>query len=145
MKLKINNVRISLLQEMPLKEAVSHKLGVRQDDIKSLQIMRKAVDARRKNNVCLNFHVLADVDGSKKQLSRLLKDKDISQYKEEAEPELILGELPLAAPPVVIGAGPAGLLAALELAKYGYRPLLCLLYTSPSPRDRSVSWARRCV
>ena len=144
MKLKINNVRIALLQEMPLKEAVSHKLGLKQDEIKSLQIMRKAVDARRKNNVCLNFHVLADVDGSKKQLSRLLKDKDISQYKEEAEPELILGELPLAAPPVVIGAGPAGLLAALELAKYGYRPLLLERGKQVSKRVADVNnfWQR---
>ena len=45
----------------------------------------------------------------------------------------------------VIGAGPAGLAAAEELRKLGYKITIydrydsCLLYTSPSPRDRTRS------
>ena len=42
----------------------------------------------------------------------------------------------------------------LEVVRFGTEDIIttsfvndggCLLYTSPSPRDRSVSWARRCV
>ncbi len=117
-------MRIALLQECSLEEAVCRKLGVVQRELISVRTVRKAVDARRKQNICLNFHVLADIDISRKQAARLLKDKDITLFEEEKEPELQLGALPLAAPPGVIGAGPAGLMAALELAKYGYRPLL---------------------
>ena len=47
-------------------------------------------------------------------------------------------QVPKGAPEViVVGAGPAGLYAALECLRHGLRP--CLLYTSPSPRDLSTS------
>ena len=48
----------------------------------------------------------------------------------------------------IIGAGPAGLAAAEELRKLGYKITIydrydraggCLLYTSPSPRDATLS------
>lgn len=124
MKLKINNVRISLLHEQSLEQAVCKKAGLSREMLGSVQILRKAVDARKKNEVCLNYHVLAEVEASAKQAKRLLADRDISKYEQKAAPELKLGSLPMSAPPVVIGAGPAGLLAALQLAEYGYRPLL---------------------
>ena len=124
MKLKINNVRVSLLHETPLEKAVCKKLGVGKDCLGEIKIMRRAVDARKKDNVCLNYHVLADVDINNKFAKKLLADKDISQYKEEAAVPVEFGDLPISAPPIVIGAGPSGLLAALELAKYGYKPLL---------------------
>ncbi len=124
MKLKINNVRIALAHEVSLARAVSKKLNLPPNCIAQLQPVRKAVDARKKDNVCLNYHVLAEVDATKKQLQRLLNDRDISLFEEKQAQPPKLGTLPLSAPPVVIGAGPAGLLAALELAKYGYQPLL---------------------
>lgn len=124
MKIKINNVRISLLKEITVEKAVAKKTGISGDSLSGIKIIRKAVDARKKNNVCLNFHVLADVDLSRKQLQKLLQDKDISVFKEEQKPETIMGTQPLNGRPVVIGAGPAGLTAALELAKAGYKPLL---------------------
>lgn len=124
MKLKVNNVRISLLHECSIEDAVSKKLNIAKEHIKNLIIVRKAVDARKKNNVCLNFHVLIDLDASSKQIKRYLHDKDVTEYREEAEEEFVLGSALLNERPVIIGAGPAGLVAALKLAKYGYRPLL---------------------
>ena len=78
----------------------------------------------QENDICLNYHVLAEVETGGRQAKRLLADRDITQYQEQQQPTLELGTLPLSAPPVVIGAGPAGLLAALQLAEHGYKPLL---------------------
>ncbi len=124
MKLKINNVRISLLHEQSLEQAVCKKAGISREMLGSVQILRKAVDARKKQEVCLNYHVLADVDVSARQAKRLLTDRDISKFEQAQPPVLELGALPMNAQPVVIGAGPAGLLAALQLAEHGYQPLL---------------------
>lgn len=124
MKLKINNVRISLLHEQSLEQAVCKKAGISREILSNVQILRKAVDARKKSEVCLNYHVLAEVDVNNRQAKRLLADRDISKYEAVPAPELVQGTLPMAAPPIVIGAGPAGLLAALQLAEYGYQPLL---------------------
>ena len=124
MKLKINNVRIFLANEVSLEAAVAKRLRISGDALKSVRILRKAADARKKDNICLNYHVLADVDIPAKYGKRLLTDKDISAWEKPKHAEPELGTLPMRARPVVIGAGPAGLMAALELAKYGYKPLL---------------------
>lgn len=124
MKLKINNVRIHLAKEQSLEQAVCKKMGISKEMLGKVQILRKAVDARKKQDVCLNYHVLAEVDASSRQAKRLLADKDISKFEVPNAPALELGSLPMSAPPIVIGAGPAGLLAALQLAEYGYKPLL---------------------
>lgn len=124
MRLKVNNVRSGLLDERPLAELAARKLGLQPQNIINLQIVRRAVDARRKNNIVLNYHLVCEVELSKKQLGRLLQDKDISTAAAVAAPEPELGSEKLTGRPLVIGAGPAGLLAALELAAYGYAPLL---------------------
>lgn len=124
MNLKVNNVRISLLHEVSLEQAVSKKLGVSKESLGKLRILRKAVDARKKSEVCLNYHVQVELDIKGKQGKRLLENKDVSELVAAKEPALQLGTLPMAARPIVIGAGPAGLLAALQLAEYGYKPLL---------------------
>ena len=47
---------------------------------------------------------------------------------------------------IVVGGGGAGMRASLQMAQSGFKTALiskvfptCLLYTSPSPRDRSLS------
>ena len=91
MKLKINNVRISLRQEQTLEQAVCRKCGIPRDALGSVQIVRKAVDARKKNDICLNYHVLAEVETGGRQAKRLLADRDITQYQEQQQPTLELG------------------------------------------------------
>ena len=111
MQLKINNVRISLLHECSVEQAVCKKLGLPAGALGQVKLLRKAVDARKKNEICLNHHVLAEVDVNKSSRlgKRLLADRDVASYEAPAKEGFELGTLPLAAPPVVIGAGPAGL------------------------------------
>ncbi len=140
MRYKINNVRISLAheQEVDLARAVSKKLGVPPAALYGLQPVRKAVDARKKEDIFLNYHVLVDIDVNAKQGKRLLGNRDVSVYEEKPLAQPVLGTLPLSTRPVVIGAGPAGLVAALQLAQYGYKPLLLERGKAVADRVRDV-------
>lgn len=124
MLIKVNNVRIALAQETSLKAATAKKLGVSPGSLGKLQLLRQAVDARKKNNICLNHHVLVELELNAAQAKRLLRDNDVSEFRPEKAEAPELGVQPLNGRPVVIGAGPAGLVAAWQLALYGYKPLL---------------------
>ncbi len=124
MKLRVNNVKIFLDRELPLQKALSKKLGVAEEDIQNFVVLRRAVDARKKHDLCLNYHLLAEINISAKQGRRLLLDSDVNAYVGTSLPEPVTGKELLRGRVIVIGSGPAGLLAAVRLAKYGYKPLL---------------------
>ena len=83
MLLSINNVRIPLVSEASLREASARRLGVKKQDIGSIRVLRRAVDARRKSNIVINYHVLADIDAPARFVNRLLRDKDVTRFKED--------------------------------------------------------------
>ena len=53
--LRIINFRVPLDDDASLKKLIANKTGILIDDIESVDIVRKAVDARRKNNISLVY------------------------------------------------------------------------------------------
>lgn len=141
--IKITNLRVGVDSKQELKSLVARRLNISYADISAVQIIKKSIDARKKNNICLVYAVVVAVQQQDKVLSKHAKDKDIAVF-EMAEPLTInCGTEPLSDRPVVVGAGPAGLMAAYMLARYGYKPLLIERGKSVAARSIDVEdfWA----
>lgn len=108
--------------EKELRLAAAKKLAVKAEDIQSLRIVKKSVDARDKGDV----HFVYSVDVSVKQEDAVLRRLRFGTAV-KVEEDVKVRPVPAASfarRPVVAGAGPAGLFAALTLATAGAMPIL---------------------
>ena len=104
-----------------LTAAAAKKLRLPESALKEVRLIKRSLDARKKDDIRYVCTAAVSVSGEEKLLSRT-KSADISLYKEET-----YGISPIDAPekrPVVVGFGPAGMFAALVLAMAGARPIV---------------------
>ena len=124
MAIRISNINLSIDDELDvLENKACKKLNISRENINKLTIIKKSIDARKKNDIKFNYCVDVFCEKEKKILSKI-HDKDV-KLEEIKEVELLkVGSQELEARPVVIGFGPAGIFAALTLARQGYKPIV---------------------
>lgn len=128
------------LGQTNLTKLAAKKLLLPPQRITEVVIVRKALDARRKTNI--HFVYTVDVAVSQSELdvlARHAQSKDISQTPPPPVFTLERGSEKLAQRPVIVGFGPAGMLAALTLAKEGYRPLVLERGRRVEDRTRDIA------
>ena len=113
------------------------RLGLRPKDF-TFTLFKRSVDARERDNIRFVYSVLATrADGVYPVREDRLARERVRLLREETILPRFGREIPKA-PPLVVGMGPAGLFAALMLARYGYRPIIIDRGDSVSDRVRSV-------
>lgn len=106
-----------------IKSSLSHILKVPIKEIKKISIVKKSLDARKKDNVYYVYEVDVSIDSEDKIL-RKNKSKDIFKTKDETYTINVSGKSNLIERPVIVGSGPAGLFCAYILAENHYNPLI---------------------
>ncbi len=126
MTIRINNIKLPLNhEEKELKEAIEKKLRTPFKRITSWEIIRRSVDARRKDRIIFLYHVEVKISGNEEGIIQKLKDNDVMMAKPpKHRPDFQPGPKEMRERPIIIGAGPSGTFAALELARRGYRPII---------------------
>jgi len=118
----LTNINVPLDTDFENLSIIAAKqLGINKSDIISCELYRKSVDARKKDNVHFCISLVVAVKSGEERLIK--KIKNVQEYK-CVKHEWKKAEKSLQNPPVVVGFGPAGMFAALALAKAGLNPII---------------------
>ena len=122
--IRIRDISLPPQQDMSqLVFAAARQLRIDHTQIKRLDIKKRSVDARKKNDVRLIYTVDVLVKGREDKILKMAHNQKASiaqdSFYEPPKPE----HLP-AQRPVVVGFGPAGMFCALVLARAGCKPIV---------------------
>ena len=131
--LKLSNIKIPVAEAKNIKNLVCKQFRIRTEDLKGFRIVRQSVDARKKNNVLYNYQVEVSIPDN---YQSLLNGPDATECV--AAQEIACPKWQHDRQPVVVGFGPAGMFAALYLARCGAHPIIIERGECIEERQQSV-------
>lgn len=120
---RINEVKLpldSLMTELPKK--IAGKLSLKENHILSWRVARESIDARNKSNIFMVYTV--DFTTDNEIAPSIAKKQKCNKLKLQEKYIPVPGNKEIKGRAVVVGFGPCGIFAALELAEYGYKPIV---------------------
>lgn len=137
--IRISNIKANLDVDLNgLKEIVSMKTGLSEENIKSLTIAKKSVDARNKTNVQFVYTLDMEVFGDEDYIAGILAWKDSEQISEVKQIDFSINRRKRELRPIVVGTGPAGMFAGLALAEAGLKPIILERGKAVAERQKDV-------
>lgn len=139
MTIRVNNIKLSLDDDLEkVKSLAAKACKIDKKYMRNYRILRESIDARKKNNIHLVYHIEFECDSEDKVAAKA-NNKDVIFEKKKIEDKLKFGDKKLSNRPVVVGSGPAGLFAGLVLAENGFEPVILERGGSVEERTKSIS------
>ncbi|MEE8410405.1 MAG: hypothetical protein V3T05_12420, partial [Myxococcota bacterium] len=122
--------------DRPLRQLTATWLGIPVNTLPPVKVVRRALDARHR---ALRYVYTVEVDLEPKLAERLLRTGRIEPARRIERYRWKVPKAPDGPRPVIVGAGPAGLFAALALAEAGWPPIVLERGRMVEERARDVS------
>ena len=138
--IQIRNLRLEPgepLEALPLKAAKQLRIG--RGRILCWKLRKRSLDARRKDDIHYICTLLLTLDGDEEAVLKKARCGSAQLYEEQ---DYVIPRYTPETPPVVVGFGPAGMFAALALARAGARPLVIERGQDVDTRQRDVERLR---
>lgn len=124
MALIVSNIKTGLGKDREgIFETARRTAKLKPEQIEAMYLVKSSVDARKKSNIHIVSSVSIVVKGDEEALVTRANNKDVQLQKQERI-VFTTGSEKLEHRPVVVGFGPAGMFAALVLARLGYEPIV---------------------
>lgn len=149
--IRINQIKLPVTEGIDeLKIKAAHILSARPESIVSLRVLRRSIEARRKEQLSYVYNAAVETADDAQIYREFCKSRNYRKYSPDVSYPYYekvyffpYKNAQQTSRPVVIGSGPAGLFCAYELAKAGYSPLIIERGSCIDERKRKVSdfWA----